>query len=371
MKKTRLIIIGGFLGAGKTTCILTVARYLMNNLKKIGIVTNDQGSQLVDTNYLRSEGLSVLEVTGGCFCCNFDEFVNRVESLAEDDKAPDIILAEPVGSCTDLVATLFKPLQAQRASQFELCPLCIVADPKRVRKLMLEQEKGIPPGEINYLFQKQLEEADMILLNKTDTLDRAEERLLIGFLRKRFTGAVILPVSANSLQSIGPLIPIMVGSTAPEKATMEIDYGIYGHAEEKLGWLNSGAQLESSLKAEWNTFLAEFLEKVRGQIKPISGEMAHLKVYAVSGEDYAKASLTDMEGEISFNRRMKAPSESVSLIVNARIGVEPGQLAPAVEESLRSVCSRWGISVGTLQTECFKPGWPTPKYRIAGKKAEA
>ncbi len=366
MKKTRLIIIGGFLGAGKTTCVLTIARYLMNNHKKIGIVTNDQGSQLVDTNYLRSEGLSVLEVTGGCFCCNFDEFVKRAESLAEDE-APDVILAEPVGSCTDLVATLYKPLQARQAFQFELCPLCIVADPRRVRKLMLEQEKGVPPGEINYLFQKQLEEADMILLNKADTLDRAEEELLISFLSKSFTDAVAIPASANSLHSIGFLVPILVGFRPPDKGTLEIDYGIYGRAEEKLGWLNSGALLGSSQKTEWNTFLAEFLEKVRSRMKPLSGEMAHLKVYAVSGGDYAKASLTDMEGEISFNRRMAAPSQSVSLIVNARIEVEPAQLAPAVEGSLRSLCSKWGVKLDTLQTECFKPGWPTPKYRMAGE----
>lgn len=103
----RLGIIGGFLGAGKTTLILNLAKKYREQGLKIGIVTNDQGSELVDTEFLRSEGFSVVEVEGGCFCCNFDLFTEKIEGLAEAN-IPDIILAEPVGSCTDLIATIFK-----------------------------------------------------------------------------------------------------------------------------------------------------------------------------------------------------------------------------------------------------------------------
>ncbi|MDR0287724.1 MAG: cobalamin synthesis protein P47K, partial [Clostridiales bacterium] len=96
---TKLIIIGGFLGSGKTTVILELAKRFLSLGQKVGIVTNDQGSELVDTEFLRANGLSVLEVTGGCFCCNFDEFTRKVEELAKSEM-PDVILAEPVGSCT-------------------------------------------------------------------------------------------------------------------------------------------------------------------------------------------------------------------------------------------------------------------------------
>ena len=153
MKKPRLIVVGGFLGAGKTTCILKLSKRLINEGKKIGIVTNDQGSSLVDTNFLASEGLDVLEVTGGCFCCNFDEFAMKVERLAEEG-LPDVILAEPVGSCTDLVATIFKPLQFDNARKFDLSPLSVVVDPKRVKKLMMDKGRSLFPDEINYLFHK-------------------------------------------------------------------------------------------------------------------------------------------------------------------------------------------------------------------------
>ncbi|MEG2203074.1 MAG: GTP-binding protein, partial [Christensenellaceae bacterium] len=108
--RMKLAVIGGFLGSGKTTAILDIAKKLMGSGIKVGIVTNDQGSDLVDTNFLRSAGFPVLEVDGGCFCCNFDEFVRKLNTLAREN-LPDIILAEPVGSCTDLVASIFKPMQ--------------------------------------------------------------------------------------------------------------------------------------------------------------------------------------------------------------------------------------------------------------------
>ena len=130
--KTNLVVIGGFLGSGKTTSVLNMARYLVCQGKRIGIVTNDQGSQLVDTQFLVQAGLPVLEVTGGCFCCNFDQFSEKLNQLAAD-QLPDYILAEPVGSCTDLMATIFKPLKAKYTQQFSLSPLSILADPKRVK----------------------------------------------------------------------------------------------------------------------------------------------------------------------------------------------------------------------------------------------
>ena len=80
---TRLLVIGGFLGAGKTTLIAAAARALTAAGHTLGIVTNDQGGDLVDTQYLSALGFPVLEVTGGCFCCNFDEFVKKIRQLEQ------------------------------------------------------------------------------------------------------------------------------------------------------------------------------------------------------------------------------------------------------------------------------------------------
>src|SRR5205085_10547520 len=110
MDRLRFVMVGGFLGAGKTTTLARLARFHVGRGHKVGLVTNDQAQDLVDTTSLRAQGFPVEEVPGACFCCRFDDLVNKVEQL-ESSQRPDVILAEPVGSCTDLVATVVQPLK--------------------------------------------------------------------------------------------------------------------------------------------------------------------------------------------------------------------------------------------------------------------
>src|SRR5262249_51956144 len=106
----RFVMVGGFLGAGETTALARLARGYQAEGPQVGLVTHDQAHDLVDTNSLRAQGFSVQEVPGACFCCRFEDLVEKVGSLEASDR-PDVILAEPVGSCTDLVATVVQPLK--------------------------------------------------------------------------------------------------------------------------------------------------------------------------------------------------------------------------------------------------------------------
>ena len=102
---SRYVMIGGFLGAGKTTAVLRAARTLTDRGLRVGLITNDQSTGLVDTAMLRSHGFAVEEIAGGCFCCRFPSLQEAAGRLDESTR-PDVFLAEPVGSCTDLVATV-------------------------------------------------------------------------------------------------------------------------------------------------------------------------------------------------------------------------------------------------------------------------
>ncbi len=79
-------MIGGFLGAGKTTTIARLASHFRAEGKNVAIVTNDQAADLVDTLMLRSQGFNVGEVAGSCFCCNFNALTGTVESLSADQR---------------------------------------------------------------------------------------------------------------------------------------------------------------------------------------------------------------------------------------------------------------------------------------------
>ena len=124
MSKARYIMIGGFLGAGKTTAVLALARHLRANGKRAGLITNDQSFGLVDTAMLNSNGFDVEEIGGGCFCCRFNSLVEASENLSRESR-PDAFVAEPVGSCTDLRAAVSYPLRRIYGDDFEVAPLSV------------------------------------------------------------------------------------------------------------------------------------------------------------------------------------------------------------------------------------------------------
>lgn len=360
MSKIDLVIIGGFLGAGKTTSIANIARYLLERGKRVGIITNDQGSDLVDSNFLRSVGLSVLEVREGCFCCNFDQFVEKVYSFTEQN-TPDIILAEPVGSCTDLIATIFKPLERDYLDKINLKPLSIVVDPKRLKKLMIERNSNFH-SEINYLFQKQLEEADIIVLNKIDTLTKEEIEEMYNFLKKNFHGVEIVSISAINGTNIGKWIDRIFKSSLGEKI-LEIDYGIYGTAEERLGWLNLTSKIAGD-HIDINSFLKDLLEKMRQAFSKNRCEIAHIKTYGISKNDWAKASVVSTEEPIVFDKTSEMPADVWNIVINARVDAEPNKLKDITLEVLELLIEGYKLKVYSLNTQCFKPKKPTPKYRF-------
>ncbi|MCX6236869.1 MAG: hypothetical protein NTY07_04800 [Bacteroidia bacterium] len=84
MKTTRLILVGGFLGAGKTTLLWEAARKIMADGQRIGLITNDQAPDLVDTAILSHNEVKVAEVSGSCFCCNFNGLISALKQVRDE-----------------------------------------------------------------------------------------------------------------------------------------------------------------------------------------------------------------------------------------------------------------------------------------------
>lgn len=126
----KLIFVGGFLGAGKTTALGSLAKILIGRGKKLGIVTNDQSGNLADTLIVRQMidelSVPVEEVVSGCFCCKFDELIDKIDRILVH--GPDILLGEPVGSCTDFVAAVANPIKISYGEAFVFAPFTTQLD---------------------------------------------------------------------------------------------------------------------------------------------------------------------------------------------------------------------------------------------------
>src|SRR5262245_46555594 len=191
------VMVGGFLGAGKTTALLRLAEHLSAQGRRVGLITNDQSQGLVDTSIVAAKGYPVEEITGGCFCCRFNSLTDAADRLARDAR-PDVFLAEPVGSCTDLRATVQYPLRRLYGDDYRVAPLSVLVDPTRAARVLgLEQGRSFSP-KVVYIYEKQLEEADIIVINKSDLLNEPQQMELADALRAKFPQAGVVAASART-----------------------------------------------------------------------------------------------------------------------------------------------------------------------------
>lgn len=360
----RFVMVGGFLGAGKTTTLARLARYYMSQGLSVGIVTNDQAADLVDTQSLRSQGFEVGEVAGACFCCRFNDLISTIESIGQS-KTPDVILAEPVGSCTDLVATVIQPLKQLYQTRFEIAPYGVILKPSQGRKILKnEPGTGFSP-KAAYILQKQLEEADLILINRIDELSSTELTELHSLLDRDYPRTPRLAVSAKTGQGFEAYCEFLNQRGDFGRRILDIDYDTYAEGEAELGWLNSSVQVSSASEFDLDKMLLEVIGGLKDRLVNAGLEVAHLKVIGLSPAAFGVANLVtrDLPPELSLPSH--ASTRHVDLVVNARVACDPELLGKQVDQTLREVCDVFNATPKFGAAQMFRPGRPQPTHRMA------
>src|SRR5882672_3988644 len=178
----KLLLAGGFLGSGKTTAIQQACFLLLKENKKVAVITNDQGEKLVDSKFINSFSIPVKEVTNGCFCCNYNDLLQNIYYFSKEIN-PDIIFGETVGSCTDIVATIARPL-TEMHPEFEV-NISVFVDTCLLHSIITGTSSFIDDS-VRYIFKKQMEEADLLILNKTDLVTEAELAVVQQVIKEEY-----------------------------------------------------------------------------------------------------------------------------------------------------------------------------------------
>ncbi len=359
----RFIMIGGFLGAGKTTTIARLAHHFQSQGKRVGIVTNDQATDLVDTNLLRSQGFDVGEVAGSCFCCNFNELTRTMERLGADE-LPEIVIAEPVGSCTDLVATVIRPLQSIYAHPFEIAPYGVILKPSHGLKILKGTSKGGFSPQAEYIFRKQIEEADFVLINRIDELSETSIEELESLLELNFPGTPCLRISATTGQGFDAFCEHLDLRGLFGQKSMEVDYDVYAQGEAELGWLNAQATLQSKTPFRLDEFIMALLNRTQASLNDDSAEVAHLKVIGMSDGQYAVANLISSQSAAQLSIGAGINTDNANVVINARVACDPEALTTTIKESLHAVCLEFGVTATINTLQSFQPGRPVPTHRL-------
>ncbi len=357
--RARYVMIGGFLGAGKSTAVGRLARRLHDQGLKVGLITNDQGRGLVDTQKLRHQGFSVEEIAGGCFCCRFDSLRDAAERLTATER-PDIFLAEPVGSCTDLVATVSYPLRRLYGDRFDVAPLTVLMDPVRASRILgLEEGRKFSP-KVSYVYLKQLEEAHVLAINKIDMIDAEQRARLREELSRRWPEKEIFEVSAQEGDGLEDWFRYIETRSIPSGPTMEVDYQVYAEGEALLGWLNATLRLDSAEEIDGNAWTRDIADELRRHLQ--TAEVAHLKMTLAPDSGPGDLAIAHFVGEHvvpELAERLNAPLTGGQLVVNLRAEAAPEELSRA----LQAVVDRRS-ELSLDHVECFEPSPPQPTHRL-------
>ena len=365
----QLHIIGGFLGSGKTTAIIGAARYLAEKGLQVGVITNDQGRHLVDTEILKAEKLPAMEVSGGCFCCHFDDLIDRLKDLINAHH-PDVIFAESVGSCADVVATVVRPLLELEIGAVKPCSYTVFADVRLLDRFLNGKEMPFSDG-INYIFGKQIEEAGLLFINKTDLIDKDRVDAIIAAAHRSYPVKDLIAASALSQMDVSLWVDdLQSGKFPPPVRSVEIDYDRYAEGEGRLGWIDREYQITAH-QNEMETLVEEILAGWLQVIKENNWVDGHVKAIITSPSGVKKISLAQSGEMIDAHSldqnilREITPTGQLTILLNMLVEAKPDHIIQKMDATTARILKKW--KAGFIVKRAFErvPGYPVPTHRIS------
>ncbi len=355
----KLFLVGGFLGSGKTTAIVNASQHLIKKNQRVAVITNDQGDQQVDSAFVKSFGIPAREVANGCFCCNYDQLEKHIHSFIKEIH-PDVIFAESVGTCTDLVATVAKPFVREMPGCSVV--ISVFADAALILSL-IEGRVNFISENVQYIYKMQLEEADALVINKIDLLSSTEVAAINRHLKNEFPEKTILYQNSFEENNIEKWITMLEQFEPSDRASLDIDYDMYADGEGRLAWLDEGMTIVSSQK---NTVMIakEIISEIHHEIKEKKLTIGHLKFFIDTGSLKKKISITSSL-PLSFSSPEEKDSVQAHLLINARVETEPEVLQQIVNDTLKQMVQKHDCNIMVEKWSAFKPGYPKPLHRIS------
>jgi G3E family GTPase len=355
----KLFLLSGFLGSGKTTAI-SQACMLLKETAKVAVITNDQGAQLVDTGLIQSLKIASREVVDGCFCCRYEDLDAGIQSLQKEEK-PEIVFAESVGSCTDLIATVVNPLM-QAYSSIQIV-VSAFADASLLYRFMVKGET-LFDSEVEYIFSNQLQEADLLVVNKIDLLKGGDLEGLKKHLTKTFPHKTLLFQNSLDNENISHWITSLQQFQLKEKRkALEIDYDTYAEGEAKLGWLDEELEILTSDRTAVDA-ACSLINNLHRAIRQAGYPIGHLKFLVNDGQQKRKISFVTLHQKAETFFTFPSNADKCIVLVNARVQISPDVLKGLVAAAIRKVKEERGCKVIERKLLAFRPGYPKPLHRI-------
>lgn len=205
-------LIGGYLGAGKTTLV----NHLLRNAggRRIAVLVNEFGALPIDADLIEAEGDDLIAIAGGCICCAFgDDLMGAMQDLSQRSPAPDHVVIEASGVALPASISLSIGL----LEGFDLAGTVVLADAGSVQKMARDDYLGDT-------ILRQLSDADLVVLTKVDLVRRNALDGLHAWLNKTASAAAVIEALQGQVKPDLVLGPQIVAKADMPPHASEPDY---------------------------------------------------------------------------------------------------------------------------------------------------
>ena len=352
MKK--FAVFSGFLGSGKTTTMMALTDYYTAHHGRAAMISNDlgHGVTLADHRYARLCGCNASEMTDECICYQNENLADRLRSYY--DEGCELVISDIPGFGVGALEHVYHGLTEKYPGEFDLAPFTVLVEPRTVA--ILRDGTG---GDLEYLYDTQLVEADLIVLNKCDLMDENRREEDVRWLRGRYPEAEVLCISALRAEGLEELSQALARGKASMRRP-EIGYG--GEAFRAAMGRISEFYLQFRAVVccndfDGNAWLSEMAGALKTEIEKAGYEVPHFKLLAWEPEgDFGKVDLLGTEREIEVNHRFARPCTDLAAVLNDSAVCPAGTLEQVAMETVRTVSDRYQLELTVFKKECFGMG---------------
>jgi G3E family GTPase len=322
-------LVGGFTGSGKTTAIANACKILSYNNITTSVIKDEEVDYFVADCPNQESGAPFARATGGCSCCNYTQLNMQIDMLKKKSDH-SVLFADYGGTCTNLISTLLNPLREYKSAEIEVANFSTFID----AKLLLFHLKGIRVPlslESKFIWDKHLDEAEILIVNKIDLLPDDDSATLGILAKDALSSKQILFQNSLDKDSINKWIELISKPQFPNRDVKDNDSAVTSSVGNNLAWLDEEIQINTENDSAAEVALS-LMRDLSGKLVQEELSIEHLNFLMSYNKKTSKLNYTQVLEEKFISPSEK--SNSVDLLINARVRTSPDELRKVLFDTL-------------------------------------
>jgi G3E family GTPase len=329
----KVVIIGGFLGSGKTTTILTLGRLLGESGERVSIIVNEIGEVGIDGDVIMRYGFETKELTNGCICCSLKRDMKYTIHQMREAYDPTYILIEPTGIAFPL--QIKGEIARMNMDDVEFAPIVTLIDGTRFKQQMKETKN---------FSRRQITDAEVLCITKVDMMKPLYVPIIETSVKQMNPSAHCMTLSMVTGQGLDELIERLADESV-DRADVILDQdsiGASGIATHARSYVVDAPKLDEKTATR---YVADVLLHVQREVEELNPDfVGHVKLTLLHPDVSIRASITAAADEPSIGALDAGPSGEPSLkVLIAASNVPWESLAEIADEAVSKAGENHGI----------------------------